>query len=250
MFCLGNSEMVAPSAGVEFWVTKDTENSRYSDRAPRWNMLALVLMNLPTEVLMLGDDLINLGLLPLAWPNHGKEWNAGPGKPPRTEFPANRNMTEREVYTNALLTLSLEDGDMPGVNEPMETDDDTIDLYNSRKAIPDPIFDTDTNVTVIPGFKEGKLPRRISNICTKYVAVFKKSLTADKRTKFEPATVPLIERAKPSRRAPGCRKTPLHWKGIMDEMLDSLPEADMIEKVPVSEGPGDFLFEAFLVPKP
>ena len=35
----------------------------------------------------------------------------------------------------------------------------------------------------------------------------------------------------------------------MDEMLDSLLAADMIEKVPVAEGPGDFLFEAFLVPK-
>ena len=31
----------------------------------------------------------------------------------------------------------------------------------------------------------------------------------------------------------------------MDDMLDSLLEADMIEKVPVSEGPRDFLFEAF-----
>ena len=33
-------------------------------------------------------------------------------------------------------------------------------------------------------------------------------------------------------------------------MLDSLLVADMIEKVQVTEGPGNFLFEAFLVPKP
>ena len=33
-------------------------------------------------------------------------------------------------------------------------------------------------------------------------------------------------------------------------MLDSLLEADMIEKVPVAEGPGYFLFDVFLVPKP
>ena len=36
----------------------------------------------------------------------------------------------------------------------------------------------------------------------------------------------------------------------MDEMLDKLLESDIIEKVPVSEGPGDFLLEAFLVLKP
>ena len=34
MVCLGNSEMVAPAAGVEFWATKDTERSRYSERNP------------------------------------------------------------------------------------------------------------------------------------------------------------------------------------------------------------------------
>ena len=34
----------------------------------------------------------------------------------------------------------------------------------------------------------------------------------------------------------------------MDEMIDALLEADMIEKV--TEGTGEFLFEAFLVPKP
>ena len=36
----------------------------------------------------------------------------------------------------------------------------------------------------------------------------------------------------------------------MDEMIDALMESDMIEKVPLSEGAGDFLFQAFLVPKP
>ena len=36
----------------------------------------------------------------------------------------------------------------------------------------------------------------------------------------------------------------------MDEMLDALLESDMIEEVPISEGAEDFLFEAFLVPKP
>ena len=35
MVCLGNSEMVALAAGVEFWATKDTENSRYSEKTPQ-----------------------------------------------------------------------------------------------------------------------------------------------------------------------------------------------------------------------
>ena len=105
-------------------------------------------------------------------------------------------------------------------------------------------------MTLIPGFKKGRLPRCIIDICTKHAFVFKKSLTAENRTHFEPATLPLIEGAKPSRQAKGCRKTPLHWKRTMDEMIDALLELDMIEKVPVSEGLGDFLFEAFLVPKP
>ena len=55
MVCLGNSKMVAPSAGVEFWATKDTENSWYSERTHRRKISALVLRNLPTEVLMSGD---------------------------------------------------------------------------------------------------------------------------------------------------------------------------------------------------
>ena len=46
--CLGNSEMVTPSAGVEFWATKDTENSQYSDHPPRRKISALALRNLPT----------------------------------------------------------------------------------------------------------------------------------------------------------------------------------------------------------
>ena len=141
------------------------------------------------------DDLINLGLLPPAWPNHRKEWNPEPKRSPRMEFPANRNMTEREVYTNALLTLSLGEGTLEelGETEPIETDKEAIDLYNSWMAILDLIFDTDTDVTLIPGFKEGRLPRRIVSICTKYASVFKKSHTANKRTNFETATLPLID---------------------------------------------------------
>lgn len=45
-----------------------------------------------------------------------------------------------------------------------------------------------------------------------------------------------------------CRRTPLHWKRTLDEMIDALLKAKMIEQV--REGTGDFLFEAFLVPKP
>ena len=60
--------------------------------------------------------------------------------------------------------------------------------------------------------------------------------------------MPLIKGAKPARRARTCRKTPLHWKRMMDEMLDALLEADRIEKV--TEGTGEFLFKAFLVPEP
>ena len=212
MVCLGNSEMVAPSAGVEFWATKDTENSWYSERTQRRNISALVLRNLPTEVLMSGDDLINLGLLPPEWPNHREKRTTGPGKPPRTKFPPNKNMTEREGYTNALLTLSFGEGELleSESDEPMDTDEEIYNLYNSRMAIPDAIFDTDTDVTLIPGFKEGKLPNSIIKICTKYAAVFKKSLTADKRTKLEPVVLQLSPGAKPARRAIGCRKTPLH----------------------------------------
>ena len=148
MVCLGNSEMVAPSAGVEFWATKDTENSRYSERTPRQKISALVPRNLPTELLMSGDDLINLGLLPPEWPNHGEKWTTGPGKPPRTEFPADKNMTEREVYTNALITLSFGEGELleSESDEPMETDEEVYDLYNSRMAVPNVIFDTDTGL--------------------------------------------------------------------------------------------------------
>ena len=192
---------------------------------------------------MSGDNLIKLGLLPPEWPNQGDEWTTAPGRPPRTEFPT--NMTEREVYNNALLTLSFGEGELleSELDEPMVTDEELPDFYNSRMAVPNAIFGTDTDVTLIPGFKEGRSRSRIRKVCTK-------SLTADKRTKFEPAVLPLSPGAKPARRAIGCQKTPLHWKGVMDEMHDSLLGADMIEKVPVAEGPGDFLFEVFLVPKP
>ena len=73
-------------------------------------ILALVLRNLPTEQLMSGDDLLNLGLLPPNWPNHGSEWT-NPTEQPLREFPANKNMTEREVYINALLTISYGQGE-------------------------------------------------------------------------------------------------------------------------------------------
>ena len=87
---------------------------------------------------MSGDDLINLGLLPPNWPNPGSEWVSPAGQPPTTEFPANKNMTEREVYTNALLTLSFGQGE---ADEPMETDEERPDFYNSRMALPDSIFE-------------------------------------------------------------------------------------------------------------
>ena len=43
-------------------------------------------------------------------------------------------------------------------------------------------------------------------------------------------------------------KKTLHWKRTIDKMIDALLKVEMIEKV--KEGTGDFLFEAFLVPKP
>ena len=69
----------------------------------------------------------------------------------------------------------------------MDTDDDGPDLYNSKMAIPDAVFSTDTCVNSIPGLAEGKLPPRVRSICEKYASVFSKSLTADKHTKFKPA---------------------------------------------------------------
>ena len=47
----------------------------------------------------------------------------------------------------------------------METDGKTLDLYNSRMAIPNSVFDMDTNVTLIPGFKEGRRSAHIKDIC-------------------------------------------------------------------------------------
>ena len=104
----------------------------------------------------------------------------------------------------------------------MDMDKDGPDFYNSKMAIPDSVFDTDTDVNSVPGFTEGRLPPRIKAICAKHGSVFTKLLTADKRTKFKPATLPLIKGAKPARRARTCRKTPLHRKRTMDEMLDTL----------------------------
>ena len=66
-------------------------------------------------------------------------------------------------YTNALSTISLGKGDTrEGANdfaeESMDTDDDGPDLYNSKMAIPDCVFTTDTCVQSIPGMSEGKIP--------------------------------------------------------------------------------------------
>ena len=133
-------------------------------------------------------------------------------------------MMEREVYTNAFLTISLGSniGEIfeghPKV-EHIETNGETMDLYNCRMAIPDSVFNTDTDVTLIPGFKEGSLPHRIKDICVKYEWVFRKSFTAEKRTHFESATLPLIIGAKPARRAGGCCKTPFHWRGLWTKYL-------------------------------
>ena len=130
----------------------------------------------------------------------------------------------------------------------MKTETDTSDLYNSKMAIPDSVFDVDTDLTHIPGFKEGRLPPCIKAICSKYASVFTKPLIADKRIKFEPTTLPLNKGVKPTRRTKTCQKTPLHWKRTMDKMITALLKSEMIEQV--KEGTGEYLFEAFLVPKP
>ena len=140
--CLGNSDTVTPVAGVEFWAVKDIQDTQ-PGHCPRRRISALVLRNLPTTILMSGDDLITLGLLPPAWPNHGDEWGTRTGDVPRTDFPADRNLTEKEVQTSTLLTSSL--GDNPGqddqdddsLGEPMETNDNTSDLYDPKMVIPD-----------------------------------------------------------------------------------------------------------------
>ena len=161
--CLGNSDTVTPVAGVEFWATKDMEGEVLS-QVPRRRISALVLRDLPTTILMSGDDLIALRLLPPDWPNHGEGWNTTPDDPLKTSFPADRNLTEKERYTNAFLTISLEEYYALGEQEegaqgePMDMDKDGPDLYNSKMAIPDSVFDTDTDIKSIPGLVEGKLP--------------------------------------------------------------------------------------------
>ena len=194
---------------MEFWAVKDIKDTQ-PGQCPSRRISALVLRNLPTTILILGDDQITMGLLPPAWPNHGEELDTRTGDISRTDFLANRNLTNKDVYTNALLTISLGDGpdqdghnnDSPG--EPMETDDDTSDLYESKMAILDSAFDTITDMNLISGFKEDRLVPCIKTICTEYASVFKKSLTEDKRTKLKPATLPLIKGAKPTRRAKTC----------------------------------------------
>ena len=63
----------------------------------------------------------------------------------------------------------------------MDTDEDT-DLYDSKMAIPNSVFDADNDVTINPGFKEGRLPPCIKKICTKYASVFTKSLTSARKS--------------------------------------------------------------------
>ena len=104
--CLGNSDIVTPVAEVEFWATKDTR-SEDTVQVPRRKILALVLKNVPTTILMSGDDLISLGLLPPDWPNHREDWSPNSEDSTEGDFPADRNLTETERYTNALLTISL-----------------------------------------------------------------------------------------------------------------------------------------------
>ena len=74
--CLRNSDTVTPVAGVEFWATKDMEGEAMG-HVPRRRISALVLRDLPTTILMLGDDLIALGLLPPDWPNHVEYYTRG-----------------------------------------------------------------------------------------------------------------------------------------------------------------------------
>ena len=126
--CLGNSDNVTSVAGVEFWAVKDIQDTQ-PGHCPRRRISALVLRNLPTTILMSGDDLITLGLLPPAWPNRGEEWDTRVGDVPRTDFPADRNLTEKEVYTNALLTISL--GDNSGRDN--HNDDSPGGAYGDRR---------------------------------------------------------------------------------------------------------------------
>ena len=90
--CLGNSDTVTPVAGVEFWATKDTKPED-GNWVPRRKISALVLRNLPTTILMSGDDLIALGLLPPDWPNHKGDWAPRPDDPLEANFPADRNLS-------------------------------------------------------------------------------------------------------------------------------------------------------------
>ena len=87
--------MVTPVAGVEFWATKDMEVGT-KNWVPRRRISALVLRDLPTTILMSGDDLIALGFLPPDWPNHAGARGTVPEDTFKTSFPADRNLTEKE----------------------------------------------------------------------------------------------------------------------------------------------------------
>ena len=50
------------------------------------------------------------------------------------------------------------------MDDPMEVDTEGGELYDSKMAIPDAVFDTDTDVSLILGYKEGKLPASIKAI--------------------------------------------------------------------------------------
>ena len=65
-------------------------------------------------------------------------------------------------------------------------------MYKSRFAVPDLMFEIDTNITLIPGLKEVKLPPRLKYIYKRNSRVFTKTLTADKSTAFDPVILPLI----------------------------------------------------------
>ena len=119
---LGNSDTVTPVAAVNFWAVKDVEGAKPGEY-PMRNILALVLRKLPTTILMSGGDLVSLGVLPPNWPNPEKEWGVRMEEPPRSDFPANRDLTEKEVYTNTMLSLSLGDSVDPTAESEMAMDD-------------------------------------------------------------------------------------------------------------------------------
>ena len=72
------------------------------------------------------------------------------------------------------------------------------DLYNSKFALPNQLFQKDTDVSLILGFNNGKLPPSIRDILEFYQEVFTKSLTPEKRTAFDPVSLPNIHGKPPA----------------------------------------------------